>query len=250
MIGNTASVNADILPNDDLHSSAECKTSQSSTAENREENEYEWSPPKVHVGKVCTAMPAPHHSDGGTPVRAVGVSVWEGELKPVAEGKAYEHEGGEQHERERLVEAGPQKVVQARKRLIRTPSIKDRKTAREKNQTFVYAVKNSGNSYIVTSRLKAHERLTDGSIRLFDSYDTLARNIKKARQWILEQTVKWNASAESFIPGKAENILKCSQVRGEERHQTKAENILKCKHAKCCGQHDVKKSECLSLIHI
>ena len=182
MIGNTASVKADILPNDNLHSSAECKTSQSSTAENKEENEYKWSAPRGQVAKQSIALPVPHHSDGGTFVQAVGVSVTESEQQSEAGCNAYEHGGSDRYKQGKLVEAVPQKVMQVRKRIIRTPSAKDRKIARDKNQTFVYAVKNSGNSYIVTSRLEAQERLTDGSIRLFDSFETLARNIKKARK--------------------------------------------------------------------
>ena len=36
---------------------------------------------RVHVGDVCTEMPAPHSSDGGIPVQKVGVSVWEGQVQ-------------------------------------------------------------------------------------------------------------------------------------------------------------------------
>ena len=39
---------------------------------------------RVHVGDVCTEMPAPHSSDGGIPVQKVGVSVWKGQVQEEA----------------------------------------------------------------------------------------------------------------------------------------------------------------------
>ena len=70
------------------------------------------------MAKQSIALPVPHHSDGGTFVQAVGVSVTESEQQSEAGFNAYEHGGSDRYKQGNLVEAVPQKVMQVRKRII------------------------------------------------------------------------------------------------------------------------------------
>ena len=202
----------------------------------------EWIPMHVHVGDVCTEMPAPHSSDGGIPVQKVGVSVWEGQVQEGAirqcklsrvAGASPDHIDREKvrllHRREGCAgcnkddscskgtsregrEVKSQSTANVKsKKLIRLPSTKDRKEAGRKSQTHVYAVKNQRNGFVVTCREEAEQRSKGGSIRLFDEFRSIARNIKKARQWILEEEIQWNVKAVAFSPKEEKECGQCWQ---------------------------------------
>ena len=214
-----------------MQSSAECKESKSSTAEILEESaKEEWIPMQVHVGGVCKEMPAPHASDGGSPMVEMGVSVWEGKLK---EDVKYVSSCGKacqccKHDGKVKVKQKIQPVV--KKRIVRLPSTKDRKEASRRNQTHVYGVKNQGSSFVVTTREEAERRENEGSIRLFDECQSLARNIRKAKQWLADEEIKWNVQADAFTPNKKEvkvRQFQCQHGESNECNVSKADtNVL------------------------
>ena len=242
-----------LLHQDDSHSSAECEESRSNAAEQMDKFVgEEWKPVRVHVGDVCTEMPAPHSSDGGIPVQEVGVSVWEGELEKdegrfdkssrVAGANLNHMDRGKVrllHRREgcangdednscckRTSRVSKQKKSQSTtnvgsKRFIRLPSTKDRKEASKRNQTHVYAVKNLRNGFVVTCREQAEQRSKGGSIRLFDEFRSIARNIKKARQWILDEDIQWNVKAVAFSPNEEKECGQCWQHQGGVANECK-----------------------------
>lgn len=212
----------DTSQNVNLHLSAECKGSQSCAAEKFSKLEREeWKAPQLQVGGVCTAIPAPCLMDGEVPVKQVGsdqVSVWEGEMGRQEKNVIGNEQCCNQHKWQstelRVVPA----IVHDR-RLVRLPSVKDRREASKRNQVFVYAVRNVKDGYVVMNQQQAQKRIKDGSIKLFDEFDTMSRNIKRAVQWI-RQDVEWNAKAEVFIPQREDEVSKKSQHMSRKIWQT------------------------------
>ena len=189
-------------------SSAEYEESQSRTAENLDgTTKGDWRAPR-DGGDACREMPASNPSDSGVPAQKIGVSMWKGEARY-----------------DKIKLGSSPKVVQQKRRIVRLPSVKDRKVASKRNQTHVYGVKNASTSHVVTSQQQAHNRVRNGSIRLFDEFDTLSRNIKKAKRWVLQQ-VKWNVEAESFIPEEDNKVVESA-----------------CRH-NCTSCHAAKSTEC------
>ena len=183
------------------------------------EKGVEWTPAGVHVGEVCTAMPAPHASDGGIKVQDIGVSVVdEAELgkKSVATSSG----------------RGPAK---SRKKYVRLPNAQARRRAREEGKVHAFGVRDPTGGYvslreedITTCEGRGHE------VRLFDAWTSMARNIREAGKWAARsqlsagtepgvqkrskhacerggndtctghRQVQWDRKAPSFIPS-AEN---------------------------------------------
>ena len=223
------------LPKEFLHSSAECKEPKSKAAEYLESLDVgEWRASKVHREEICKAIPASHPSDKGTLVQEIRVSTWNSEVdnKEARDERCKIKEKccRQQRRQEDIRKELPQKTV--RSRMIRLPSVRDRKQASKRNQTYVYAVKNAGDSYVVTNKQQARVRVKNGSIRLFDEFETLSRNIKKAKNWILQE-VQWNAKAEVFTPesqqvgsNRQQEGLGCKAPKASECRVEKSANRI------------------------
>ena len=222
-----------LLRQDCLHSSAECKESKSNAAEIMDKLvQEEGTPMRVSVRNTDTQRMNPHSSDGDIPVQEVERlnEKWDVEKDSIRQCKPSRVAGANPNhsdrERVRLLHrqqeyAGGNNGIKccevmrseskklrskstATRKLIRLPSIKDRKEANEKNQLYVYAVKNQRSGFVVTRREEANRRSKGGSIRLFDEFQSIMRNIKRAQQWILEEDVKWNVKAVAFSPTEEE----------------------------------------------
>ena len=181
----------------DRHSSAECKDLESSAAEIAEGlAKEEWIPAQVHVGKVCEAMPAPHHSDGGISVQEIDEPEWK-------------------------KKRGRSKL--RNKKLVRMPNTRDRARARQEGRVQAYGIRGEGTGYVCLDREDAMAKKGVKEVRMFDASADVSRNIRMASKWVRQEQnqekdvstlsgrdavqqeekierVKWNISAAPFCP--------------------------------------------------
>lgn len=148
----------------------------------------EWTPADVHVGDVCTVMPAPHASDGGTMRPSIGVSVVNqpGLLKTDTKASA----------------------CKKRKSMVRLPNVRERRQARDAGMVGVYGVKGLGIKKVCMKTEEAMKRKQEGcSIQLFDESVDVARNIKAAAKWVSQDDAA-DATSEAVRTDEAHEAVK------------------------------------------
>ena len=168
----------------------------------------EWRPAGVHVGDTCTAMPAPHASDGGVERPRIGVAVVdESELWKGSVSKSRE-----------VVSAD------ARKRYVRLPSVRARRKARDEERVHAFGVRGPTGSYVCLQKDSIAVDDNGGhDVKLFDAWTTLAKNIREASKWAAKvsagvrpvsvhickkerserarhEHIQWDSKASSFVP--------------------------------------------------
>ena len=168
----------------------------------------EWTPAGTHVGEVCTAMPAPHISDGGIERPPIGVSVVRQEIH------------GEEESDGKLASS-------ARKRYVRLPGARARRKARDEGRVHAFGIREANGGYVCLQQEATSTRAVRREVKLFDAWASISRNIRDASRWAAKslahvdeecaqigegggdedakrERIQWNSEAESFSPLQCE----------------------------------------------
>ena len=169
-------------------------------------DESEERPARVHTGEVCTAMPAPHSSDGGVRRQEPSSSVYRG---PVA------------------LESKPRE--QTSKVPVRMPTTAQRRKALQAGQIHAYASSGPAGRAVTLSQAEAERRAGIGMWRSFSESSSLHKNIRAAQRWVATGP-HWAArSVDEHTSTQADQAPACQlgerepQAR-DERHR----NPSKC----------------------
>lgn len=76
------------------------------------------------------------------------------------------------------------------------PSVKERKQARQENRVHAYGVRGSKQCRVCLREQDANAKKGDGEIKLFDSWNDVARNIREASRWAGAQETNETSSAD------------------------------------------------------
>ena len=131
----------------------------------------DWRPAAKHTGSISTAVPAPHHSDGGV---LRGATVY----SPVA----YKDRA------EPCPSTQTQKPKRAFVRLPKTASIR---AAVGEGQVGAFASHGPRGRFVTLSREEAERRARGGVVRQFYGSSSLLVNIDKATQWASVPGMRW-----------------------------------------------------------
>ena len=82
------------------------------------------------------------------------------------------------------------------RRWVQLPSVKERKQARQENRVHAYGVRGSKQCRVCLREQDANAKKGDGEIKLFDSWNDVARNIREASRWAGAQETNETSSAD------------------------------------------------------
>ena len=149
-----------------------------------------WTPADVHVGEVCTAMPAPHASDGGVERPRIGVSVVDQVAKDVESPNS-------------------KPVVATRKRHVRLPSAQERRRARDERRIHAFGVRGANEGYVCLKEIDVADiRKAGYEVKLFDAWSTAARNIRDAGKWAARYLSQVDGGSRRVAKGESDEHAK------------------------------------------
>ena len=128
----------------------------------------------------------------------------------------------------KLTEGRAQNV---KKKIIRVPTVKERKEARANNQVCAYGVRSAVGAMVVLQRQVAQAKAArNGYCQLFDKYANLVRNIKAAKEWAVAHDVEWNREATPYIPADSQCAVRIKESGADLQYDSQGEQMKQETH--------------------